>query len=71
MEQARSFQLTEENVLLAARAVLPIANSFISVAQVIFSGDPSMTLKVSYISFLAILEKVLRFSLNISEVSDS
>ncbi|CAL4888078.1 unnamed protein product [Urochloa decumbens] len=45
-ERGRSFQLTEENVLRASRAVLPIANSMISTAQVIFSGEPSMTLKV-------------------------
>jgi hypothetical protein len=38
--------LTEEDVLRASRAVLPIANSMISTAQVIFSGEPSMTLKV-------------------------
>jgi hypothetical protein len=38
--------LTEDDVLRAARAVLPVANSMISTAQVIFSGEPSMTLKV-------------------------
>ena len=42
-----SFKLTEEDVLRASQAVLPIANSMISAAQVIFSGEPSMTLKVS------------------------
>ncbi|KAL6646863.1 hypothetical protein ACP70R_015557 [Stipagrostis hirtigluma subsp. patula] len=46
VERGRSFQLTEEDVLRASRAVLPIANSMISTAQVIFSGEPSMTLKV-------------------------
>ncbi|KAM3191709.1 hypothetical protein ACQJBY_069147 [Aegilops geniculata] len=46
-EQVRSFQLTEEDVLRVGRAVLPIANSLISMSRVIFSGDPSMTLKVS------------------------
>ncbi|XP_037466739.1 reticulon-like protein B17 isoform X4 [Triticum dicoccoides] len=45
-EQVRSFQLTEEDVLRVGRAVLPIANSLISMSRVIFSGDPSMTLKV-------------------------
>ncbi|XP_006648565.2 reticulon-like protein B17 [Oryza brachyantha] len=45
VERGRSFRLTEEDVLRAARAVLPVANSMISTAQVIFSGDPSMTLK--------------------------
>jgi len=47
VERGRSFQLTEEDLLRASRAVLPIANSVISAAQVIFSGEPSMTLKVS------------------------
>ncbi|CAD6338476.1 unnamed protein product [Miscanthus lutarioriparius] len=46
VENKRSFQLTEEDVLRASQAVLPIANSMISTAQVIFSGEPSMTLKV-------------------------
>lgn len=46
MERARSFQLTEEDVLQVAKAVLPVANSFITMTRVIFSGDPSMTLKV-------------------------
>ncbi|CAL5022363.1 unnamed protein product [Urochloa decumbens] len=46
VERGRSFQLTEEDMLRASRAVLPIANSMISTAQVIFSGEPSMTLKV-------------------------
>nr|BAJ88877.1 predicted protein [Hordeum vulgare subsp. vulgare] len=45
-EQVKSFQLTEEDVLRIGRAVLPIANSLISMSRVIFSGDPSMTLKV-------------------------
>jgi len=46
VENKRSFQLTEEDVLHASQAVLPIANSVISAAQVIFFGEPSMTLKV-------------------------
>lgn len=46
VERGRNFQLTEEDVLRASRAVLPIANSMISTAQVIFSGDPLITLKV-------------------------
>ncbi|WVZ76405.1 hypothetical protein U9M48_024382 [Paspalum notatum var. saurae] len=44
--RGRNFQLTEEHVLCASRVVLPIANSMVSTAQVIFSGEPSMTLKV-------------------------
>ena len=43
----RSFQLTEEDVLHASQVVFPIVNVMISRAQVIFSGEPSMTLKVS------------------------
>ncbi|KAL6594829.1 hypothetical protein ACP70R_048278 [Stipagrostis hirtigluma subsp. patula] len=39
-------QLTEEDVRRAAQAVLPVANILISGAQLLFSGDPSMTLKV-------------------------
>lgn len=46
VENKRNFQLTQEDVLRASQAVLPIANSMISTAQVIFSGEPSMTLKV-------------------------
>ncbi|CAM0913575.1 unnamed protein product [Alopecurus aequalis] len=46
VETGRNFQLTEEDLLRAAGAVLPVANSLISTAQVIFSGNPSMTLKV-------------------------
>ncbi|PUZ75283.1 hypothetical protein GQ55_1G146800 [Panicum hallii var. hallii] len=46
VERGRSFQLNEEDLLRASRAVLPIANSMISTAQVIFSGEPSITLKV-------------------------
>ncbi|KAI4987073.1 hypothetical protein ZWY2020_019873 [Hordeum vulgare] len=42
----RNFELTEKDFLRAAGAVLPIANSIISTAQVIFSGNPSTTLKV-------------------------
>uniref|UniRef100_A0A0A9CTA4 Reticulon-like protein n=1 Tax=Arundo donax TaxID=35708 RepID=A0A0A9CTA4_ARUDO len=45
-ELVRRFQLTEEDVLRAAQAVLPVANTIISMAQWVFSGDPSMTLKV-------------------------
>ncbi|CAM0910546.1 unnamed protein product [Alopecurus aequalis] len=45
-ERVRKFQLTEEDLLRVARAVLPVANSLISMSRVIFSGDPSMTLKV-------------------------
>ncbi|XP_051204056.1 reticulon-like protein B18 isoform X1 [Lolium perenne] len=46
LETGRNFRLTEEDLLRTARAVLPFANSLISTAQVIFSGNPSMTLKV-------------------------
>lgn len=46
VENERRFRLTEEDMLRASQAVLPFANSMISTAQVIFSGEPSMTLKV-------------------------
>ncbi|KAK3133038.1 hypothetical protein QOZ80_6AG0531240 [Eleusine coracana subsp. coracana] len=45
-EPPRQFQLTDEDVQHAARAVLPVINTIISVAQSVFSGDASMTLKV-------------------------
>uniref|UniRef100_A0ACD6AFC9 Uncharacterized protein n=1 Tax=Avena sativa TaxID=4498 RepID=A0ACD6AFC9_AVESA len=45
-ERVRKFKLTEEDMLRVAQAVLPIANSLVSMARVIFSDDPSMTLKV-------------------------
>ncbi|TVU09041.1 hypothetical protein EJB05_42481, partial [Eragrostis curvula] len=45
-EPLRQFQLTDEDVRHAAQAVLPVVNTIISMAQSVFSGDPSMTLKV-------------------------
>ncbi|CAN6207702.1 unnamed protein product [Urochloa humidicola] len=45
-EPVRQFQLTEEDVLRAAQAVLPVANALISMTQLVFSGEPSTTLKV-------------------------
>ncbi|CAL5038627.1 unnamed protein product [Urochloa decumbens] len=42
----RQFQLADEDVLHAAQAVLPIANTLISMTQLVFSGEPSTTLKV-------------------------
>lgn len=59
VKNERRFRLTEEDMLRASQAVLPFANSMISTAQVIFSGEPSMTLKVSskFGSDLAVLQE--------------
>ncbi|KAL8136727.1 hypothetical protein V2J09_002728 [Rumex salicifolius] len=41
------FKLKEEDILRAARVVLPAINLFLTKAGVLFSGEPSMTLKVA------------------------
>ncbi|XP_010467795.1 PREDICTED: reticulon-like protein B17 [Camelina sativa] len=43
----RAFHVTEDDVLRLSRRVLPAANFFISKASEVFSGEPSMTLKVT------------------------
>ncbi|MFS8031052.1 hypothetical protein Hanom_Chr17g01541221 [Helianthus anomalus] len=43
----REVKLKEEDVLRAARVVLPVVNFVISKAGELFSGEPSMTLKVA------------------------
>ncbi|KVH95843.1 Reticulon [Cynara cardunculus var. scolymus] len=47
IESKRELKLKEEDVLRAARVVLPAANFAISKARDLFSGEPSMTLKVA------------------------
>lgn len=42
-----NFQLTEEDIVRVARVVLPVANEVLSKSREIFSGEPSMTLKVA------------------------
>lgn len=41
-------KLKEEDILKAARLILPAANLVISKVGELFSGDPSTTLKVCY-----------------------
>ncbi|XP_019096501.1 PREDICTED: reticulon-like protein B17 [Camelina sativa] len=43
----RAFHVSEDDVLRLSRRVLPAANFFISKASEVFSGEPSMTLKVT------------------------
>ncbi|KAI3728641.1 hypothetical protein L6452_17280 [Arctium lappa] len=47
IESKREVKLKEEDILRAARVVLPAANFAISKARDLFSGEPSMTLKVA------------------------
>lgn len=42
----REFHVSEDDVLRLARRFLPAANLIISKTSVLFSGEPSMTLKV-------------------------
>nr|XP_043607695.1 reticulon-like protein B17 [Erigeron canadensis] len=46
-ENKRDIKLKEDDILRAARVVLPALNFAISKARELFSGDPSMTLKVA------------------------
>ncbi|XP_072965435.1 reticulon-like protein B17 [Typha angustifolia] len=46
LKRGGSFQLTEEDILRVARVILPMANAAMSKTQLLFSGEPLMTLKV-------------------------
>ncbi|XP_011029064.1 PREDICTED: reticulon-like protein B17 isoform X4 [Populus euphratica] len=46
VEKLRKFKLTEEDILRVGRLILPAANLAISKTRELFSGEPSMTLKV-------------------------
>ncbi|KAK4795652.1 hypothetical protein SAY86_027978 [Trapa natans] len=46
-EKKRDLRLREEDILRAARLVLPAVNLVISQTRELFSGEPSMTLKVA------------------------
>lgn len=46
------FQLTEDDFIRAARLILPTTNAVLAKCQKIFSGEPSMTLKVAPILLL-------------------
>ena len=45
-EQNSEFRLKEDDILRAARMILPFTNLAISKLREVFSGEPSMTLKV-------------------------
>ncbi|XP_030516348.1 reticulon-like protein B17 isoform X2 [Rhodamnia argentea] len=47
VEKRRDFQLKEDDILRVARLILPAANLAISKTRELFSGEPSMTLKVA------------------------
>ncbi|KAJ6958996.1 hypothetical protein D5086_029997 [Populus alba] len=46
VEKLRKFKLTEDDILRVGRLILPAANLAISKTRELFSGEPSMTLKV-------------------------
>ncbi|XP_078177009.1 reticulon-like protein B18 [Carex rostrata] len=46
LKPATRFQFTEEDILSVSRVMLPIANEAISMVKLLFSGDPSTTIKV-------------------------
>uniref|UniRef100_A0A6N2K7H6 Reticulon domain-containing protein n=1 Tax=Salix viminalis TaxID=40686 RepID=A0A6N2K7H6_SALVM len=46
VENLRQFKLTEDDILRVGRLILPAANLAISKTRELFSGEPSMTLKV-------------------------
>ncbi|KAE8730338.1 Reticulon-like protein B17 [Hibiscus syriacus] len=52
VEKRNEFKLKEEDFLTLAKLVLPATNLAISVIRKIFSGEPSMTLKVAPLFFL-------------------
>lgn len=45
-EKLRDFMLKEDDILRLGRLILPATNLAISKARELFSGEPSMTLKV-------------------------
>ncbi|XP_056158328.1 reticulon-like protein B17 [Syzygium oleosum] len=47
VEKRRDFQLKEDDILRVARLILPATNLAISKTRELFSGEPSMTLKVA------------------------
>ncbi|KAL7215920.1 hypothetical protein ACSBR1_027965 [Camellia fascicularis] len=47
VENKRTYKLKEDDILRAARVILPTANLAISKTREIFSGEPIMTLKVA------------------------
>lgn len=51
----RAFHVSEDDVLRSARRVLPATNFFISKTSELFSGEPSMTLKVNKIKSVLVI----------------
>ncbi|XP_057507078.1 reticulon-like protein B17 [Actinidia eriantha] len=49
LENKREFKLKEDDILRAARVILPTLNLAISKTRELFSGEPTMTLKVASI----------------------
>ncbi|GFS41299.1 reticulon family protein [Actinidia rufa] len=49
LENKRAFKLKEDDILRAARVILPTLNLAISKTRELFSGEPTMTLKVASI----------------------
>lgn len=45
-ETRSEFKLTEEDILKVGRLILPAANLLVAKTRRVFSGEPSMTLKV-------------------------
>ncbi|KAF9663150.1 hypothetical protein SADUNF_Sadunf17G0008500 [Salix dunnii] len=52
VENLRKFKLTEDDILRVGRLILPATNLAISKTRELFSGEPSMTLKVIPFLFL-------------------
>lgn len=46
MEKLRDLRVREEDIIRAARLMLPVVNLVISKTRELFSGEPPMTLKV-------------------------
>ncbi|KAI3697571.1 hypothetical protein L6452_30664 [Arctium lappa] len=57
IESKREVKFKEENILRAARVVLPAANFAISKARDLFSGEPSMSLKVAPLLLLGQIQQ--------------
>lgn len=46
-EPRKEFKLSDDDIVRAAKYVLPVANASIRVTRELFSGEPAMTLKVN------------------------
>ncbi|XP_058100563.1 reticulon-like protein B17 [Magnolia sinica] len=52
-DRRREFKLKEEDIVRATRVMLPAANAAIAMTRELFSGEPSMTLKMAPVLVLA------------------